>query len=166
MTIQVIPEIATISKISVGKVVAFSSRLASVQARKGIEMAITYHHPVNMNSSAGENKFSAKNGPLRAVYASIQIIPRGKTTQISVASQPSIRFLPLMVLKGPFWLFFWSQGAKWSVHFFSGVPFWPSCPFWLFFGPIPQGIQCRSENTNFAATQKKQMKMGPTQIDH
>ena len=67
-------------------------------------MATSYHQsPVNTDSRAGENKFSAKK---RAVYASIQIIPRGKTKQISVASQPSIQFFPPMAPKGPFQPFF------------------------------------------------------------
>ena len=50
--------------------------------------------------------FWQKTGPGRAVYESIRKVPTGKTTEISVASQPSIRFFPLMARNGPFRPFF------------------------------------------------------------
>ena len=50
--------------------------------------------------------FRRKTGRSRAVYESIRKIPTGKTTEISVASQPSIRFFPLMARNGPFRPFF------------------------------------------------------------
>ena len=61
----------------------------------------------------------------------------GKTTEISVASSPSIPFFPWVAPKGP---------------------------FWPFFGP--RGVWGRSENANLAATQKLLVKMGPTQLDY
>ena len=62
--------------------------------------------PMNTNSSEVKMGFRRKTGRSRAVYESIRKIPTGKTTEISVASQPSIRFFPLMARNGPFWPFF------------------------------------------------------------
>ena len=73
----------------------------------------------------------------RAVYARILKTPRGKTTEISLASTLSIPFFAWVAPKGP---------------------------FWPFFGP--QGVKGRSENANLAATQKLLVKMGPTQLDY
>jgi len=73
----------------------------------------------------------------RAVYARILKTPRGKTTEIPLASSLSIPFFTWVAPKGP---------------------------FWPFFGP--RGVKGRSENANLAATQKPQMKMGPPQLDY
>ena len=73
----------------------------------------------------------------RAVYARILKTPRGKTTEISLASTLSIPFFAWVAPKGP---------------------------FWPFFGP--EGVQGQSENANFAAKRKRQLKMGPTQLDY
>ena len=47
-----------------------------------------------------------------AVFPSIRTIPRGQTTEISVRTQPSIRFFPLPARNGPFRPFFGPQGAQ------------------------------------------------------
>ena len=60
-----------------------------------------------------------------------------KSTEIPLASSPSIPF------------FLWVA---------------PKGPFWPFFGP--QGVKGRSENANLVATQKPHMKVGPTQLDY
>ena len=66
--------------------------------------------------------FRRKTGRSRAVYESIRKIPTGKTKQISVASQPSIRFFPLMARNGPFRPFFGPQGAKMGNPLLSAHP--------------------------------------------
>ena len=68
--------------------------------------------PINTASPAGENWFSAKMGRSGAVFSSIRMIPRGQTTEISVRTQPSIRFFPLHARNGPFRPFFGPQGAE------------------------------------------------------
>ena len=84
----------------------FSSRRASAQAVTS-KWELRTTSPMNTNSSAGENCFfGKKTGRSRAVYESIRKIPTGKTKQILVASQPSIRFFPLMARNGPFRPFF------------------------------------------------------------
>ena len=55
-----------------------------------------------------------------------------------------------------------SFASSLSILFFTWVA--PKVPFWPFFGP--RGVKCRSQNANLAATQKPQMKMGPTQLDY
>ena len=88
----------------------------------------------------------------RVVFSSIRMIPRGKTKQISVALQPSIRFYPPMARNGPFQPFFGPQGSKVEVPLLVSHPegamprpsrvhqgypggpkrarFGPKCPFW------------------------------------
>ena len=56
-------------------------------------------------SSASAQAVTSK-WQLRTVYESIQKVPTGKTTEILVPSQPSIRFFPPMAQNGPFWPFF------------------------------------------------------------
>ena len=50
--------------------------------------------------------FRQKTGRSRAVYESIRKISTGKIIEISVASQPSIRFFPPKARNGPFRPFF------------------------------------------------------------
>ena len=47
----------------------------------------------------------------RGVYESIRKTPTGKTTEISVASSPSIPFFPWVAPKGPFWPFLGPGGS-------------------------------------------------------
>ena len=89
----------------------WASRRASAQA-----VTSKWHFrttsPINTPSPAGENWFSAKIGRSGAVFSSIRTIPRGQTTEISVRTQPSIRFFPLPTRNGPFRPFFGPQGAQ------------------------------------------------------
>ena len=73
----------------------------------------------------------------RAVYARILKTPRGKTTEISLASTLSIPFFAWVAPKGP---------------------------FWPFFGP--RVVWGQSENDDLAATRKLLLEMGPTQLDY
>ena len=85
------------------------------------------------------------------VLPSIRMIPRGKTTEISVRSQPSIQFFPPPARKGLFRPFL---GPKWNTHFLHAtqkercteraectqVTLFP-CEYWVFeercdFGPF------------------------------
>ena len=54
---------------------------------------------------------------LRAVFSSIRMIPRGKTTEISVPSQPLIRFFPPVAQNRPLRPFLGPRGPKWRFHF-------------------------------------------------
>ena len=62
--------------------------------------------PVNTYSSGVKTDFWRKTGRSRAVYESIRKIPTARSTEISVPSQTSIRFFPLMAENGPFRPFF------------------------------------------------------------
>ena len=65
-----------------------------------IKMATSYHQPQEHCFVDGWKRiFGRKTGRGRAVYESIQKVPMGETTEISVASQLSIRFSP----NGPKW---------------------------------------------------------------
>ena len=70
-----------------------------------IKMATLSHQPSEYELVGGQKwEFGEKCG--QAVYESIRKVPTGKTTEISVASQPSIWFFPLMARNGPVWPFF------------------------------------------------------------
>ena len=83
----------------------WASRRASAQAVTS-KWQLRTTSPMNTNSSEVKMGFRRKTGRSRAVYESIRKIPTGKTKQISVASQPSIRFFPPMARNGPFRPFF------------------------------------------------------------
>ena len=99
----------------------WASRRASAQAVTS-KWQLRTTSPMNTNSSEVKMGFRRKTGRSRAVYESIRKIPTGKTKQISVASQPSIRFFPLMARNGPFRPFFGPQGAKMGNPLLSAHP--------------------------------------------
>ena len=57
----------------------------------------------------------------RAVYARILKTPRGKTTDIPLASSPSIPIFPWVAPKEPFWPFFGRGGSRTDPK----TPIWP-----------------------------------------
>merc|ERR1712208_225324 len=99
----------------------WASRRASAQAVTS-KWQLRTTSPMNTNSSEVKMGFRRKTGRRRAVYESIRKIPTGKTKQILVASQPSIRFFPLMARNGPFRPFFGPQGAKMGKSLFNAHP--------------------------------------------
>ena len=58
--------------------------------------------PVNTYSSGVKTDFRRKTGRSRAVYESIQKNLKATTTEISVPSQPLIRFFPLKAVSAVF----------------------------------------------------------------
>ena len=82
-------------------VIFLSSRRASAQAVTS-KRYIRATSPVNKYSSGVKTDFRQKTGRSRAVYESIRKIATARATEISVPSQPSIQFFPLMAQNGPF----------------------------------------------------------------